>query len=445
MIHKRPHDEEFQEVSCKHPRHWENSNHFQQVTSGVVPYDSHKSNFFSGTDEDSFSKHYENQPDDSSCFPQFLWVNNNIMEADADLDMALNLSLFPEYFSPGPEVRAVVHSDEVCSSLLDYSPEKAVPIGLEYQADVPEWRPQDLRSAVVVNTSDYPVVPAESSDLCLMGTCLIPMPGVESPTSISSVGWGNRTGCKCLDQGSVQCVKLHIEEAREKLRKNLGLQIFEHLGFCDMGEDVAKRWTPEEEQRFHEVLLANPMSLGGNFWDHLLAVFPSRTKKDIVSYYFNVYVLRKRADQNRFDPVDVDSDDDEWQRPDDVTAIEDDKSVVESPPDQDVSADGKDSQVEDFNESTGDEGEMDSCKYIVGRTCRVTTDEDDGGDIDDIFGPIESFIGFYGDGSDFKGLDKIQRTDADDYDNQDDSCTSFEYQRENGDSGSPSETGSDDN
>ena len=52
-------------------------------------------------------------------------------------------------------------------------------------------------------------------------------------------------------------------------------------------------------------------------------VFPSRTKKDIVSYYFNVFMLKVRAEQNRLDPRNIDSDDDEWQGSDD--------SVVESP------------------------------------------------------------------------------------------------------------------
>lgn len=59
--------------------------------------------------------------------------------------------------------------------------------------------------------------------------------------------------------------------------------------------------------------------------------------RDLVSYYFNVFILRKRAKQNRFDPLNIDSDNDEWQEIDDdvvATAAEmtdDEDSVVESP------------------------------------------------------------------------------------------------------------------
>ncbi|GLU10999.1 hypothetical protein SLE2022_277720 [Rubroshorea leprosula] len=448
MIHKRPYvEEDSQEVASKHQRRLENMNHLSQVINGVIPYDCHKNYHVSGTekltyiyyyhcelpgeDEDSFSKCNENGPDASSCIPRFWWVNSSIMEMDAELETAHNLSLFPEYFVPGQELRALFQSDETYSSPIDCSPQRLVPIGQEYQADVPEWSEQDLKSlSAHLNSSDYQVEPSQSSELGFMATCVIPMPEVEAPKNNSCEGLGNRIDCECLDQGSVRCARQHVEEAREKLRENLGLEIFEQLGFYDMGEEVAKKWTKEEEQTFHEVVLANPMSLGKNFWDHLPAVFPSRTKKDLVSYYFNVYVLRKRAEQNQFDPVNIDSDDDEWQRPEHGSAVDDDNSVVESPPDQVVSAYQKDSQVEDCHEGIVNEDESDSSKDASGAVCRDRTDEEDEGDIDEISGPhIKILTGDCGDGNAFQVLGKIDGTDLYDYDIQDDSCTSFEYQR----------------
>lgn len=132
-----------------------------------------------------------------------------------------------------------------------------------------------------------------------MGTCIIPMPDSNSfAHNIDQVGRGIMD-CDCLDEGSIRCVQQHVMEAREKLLKSLGHEKFVKLGLCDMGEEVSCKWSEEEEQVFHEVVYSNPFSLGRNFWKQLSSVFPSRTKKEIVSYYFNVFVLRRRAVQNR--------------------------------------------------------------------------------------------------------------------------------------------------
>jgi hypothetical protein len=49
-------------------------------------------------------------------------------------------------------------------------------------------------------------------------------------------------------------------------------------------------------------------------------------------------MLQKRAEQNRFDPLNIDSDDDEWQKIEGETVEEDEDSVVESLTGQDSSA-----------------------------------------------------------------------------------------------------------
>ena len=46
-------------------------------------------------------------------------------------------------------------------------------------------------------------------------------------------------------------------------------------------------------------------------------IFPAQSKNELVSYCFNVFMLRKRAEQNWLDPLNADSDDDKWQGSDD--------------------------------------------------------------------------------------------------------------------------------
>ncbi|KAK2655706.1 hypothetical protein Ddye_008758 [Dipteronia dyeriana] len=141
----------------------------------------------------------------------------------------------------------------------------------------------------------------------------------------------------CENGGSIRCVRQHIVEVREKLREYIGLGRFVELGFLDMGEVVADKWSDGEEQLFHNIVNSNSFRLGKKFLDILSIVFPSRSKMDIVSYYFNVFMLRRRAEQNRCYPVNIDSDNDEWQGSDDSGDSEigmsddDEDSVVESP------------------------------------------------------------------------------------------------------------------
>ena len=144
-------------------------------------------------------------------------------------------------------------------------------------------------------------------------------------------------------------------------------------------------------------------------------------------------------------PVNIDSDDDEWQTVECGISAEDDDSVVESPTDQGTSAHYEDNHEEDCHEDIEDEDEIDSSENIADDICRAATDEEDEGDIGEISEPhVESFIGNY-DSSDFQLLSKVQGSNKDDYDIQDDSCTSYEYQGERGDYCDPPETVMDSN
>ncbi|KAL5208988.1 hypothetical protein ABZP36_004611 [Zizania latifolia] len=247
---------------------------------------------------------------------------------------------FPGYFE---DFRSAAESDlvdDINSPIHEHLPRKGVAIGAEHQADIPEWRPRipmtvpggsgscaDLAYSSVSISGSAPKDDDSDSDKWIKH-CVIPMP------STCPVDWfvdcRSRIECGCSDEGSIRCVRQHVVESRENLKKILGEDKFRELGLCEMGEDIAQRWTHEEEKLFQRVVVSNPPSLGKNFWHFLPHALPSKTSMELVSYYFNVFMLRKRAQQNRSDLLHVDSDDDE--SPDEpVVTEEDEDSAIESP------------------------------------------------------------------------------------------------------------------
>ncbi|KAL7604113.1 hypothetical protein Lser_V15G18452 [Lactuca serriola] len=193
--------------------------------------------------------------------------------------------------------RLLIQKENKYSYLLQHPPLKRTPIGPQYQAEIPEC---------------YELNPQhDDNEIKFIGSCVIQMP--KSSTSHDKTVGRGRTDCFCKNTGSFKCIQQHIKEARETLKGTIGNKKFEDLGFGNMGESVANKWSEEDEHLFHEVVYSNPVSFGKNFWNHLSEVFPSRSIHEIVSYYFNVFMLRIRAEQNRFDPMNADSDDDEWQ------------------------------------------------------------------------------------------------------------------------------------
>lgn len=280
------------------------------------------------------------------CISTSSWATSSTSEDDARSEAPVNVSLLPVYFNSDSPVRASDDSDNYYLSLLDYPPRKPVPIGPDHQVDVPAWSQGIMDHLDYLEKSEQVIFSPLASGLelsggdieekKLIGTCVIPMPKPEPFYNDAVVGNG-RTDCSCQDRGSIRCVRQHVVEARAKLRETLGEERFVKLGFFDMGEEVADKWKEEEQQLFNEVVFSNPASLGKNFWDNLSFVFPSRTMREIVSYYFNVFMLQKRAEQNRCDPENIDSDNDEWQETDDSCndehgmTEEDEDSVVESP------------------------------------------------------------------------------------------------------------------
>lgn len=173
---------------------------------------------------------------------------------------------------------------------------KKVAVGTIFQADVPEW------------TGETCV-----SDSKWLGTRVWPLESKENSKQLierDRIGKGRQESCGCQHPGSVECVRFHASEKTKRVKLELG-SAFHCWKFDKMGEEVAFLWTKEEEKRFQAVIRSNPPSLGKCFWDEIFKSFPRKSREDLVSYYFNVYLLGRRGGQNRSTPSNIDSDDEE--------------------------------------------------------------------------------------------------------------------------------------
>ncbi|KAL6186773.1 hypothetical protein ACLB2K_042892 [Fragaria x ananassa] len=410
---KRPFDNvDFQELPCKHSRQLDCSDKRFPFADVVSCYSAPEKPYLSGDGLGVLEKY--NVGKDSTAVSKGSVINATsalVTSSCGEQDVGSGKQDAPsppaEYFEYDYPRRAFVSFKDDYSSLLDRSPRKQVPVGPNHQASIPSW-------------SGHNCYTVEDR---LLGMTVIPMPDLNlSAPEFDKVGQG-RKNCKCLDAGTCRCVQQHIMEAREELRRSLGNEKFLKLGFCDMGEEVvAQRWSDEEEQAFHDVVYSNPASLGRKFWKHLSAVFPSRSKRELVSYYFNVFILRRRAAQNRSNTVEIDSDDDEWHgsygSANDGTFAEDDEdSVIDSVEDGQAVGPREYSEEDDSD------------------------DDDSDGDGDDYVGyGADCEMDYIGESYRLKLVDegkhdtiahngeKIPGCFEEEFGYQDDSCVSFEFQ-----------------
>lgn len=184
---------------------------------------------------------------------------------------------------------------ESMPNYLANSSKTRVFIGPQYQADMPEWAGK-----------------AYEVDSKWSGTRTWPPDMVKEKNNINDkepLGKGRPDSCECPSPGSLKCVRVHVSEKRLRLRLELGLSFY-LWKFNRMGEETAISWTNEEENKFCDTLKVHPLS-EGCFWDEIVKILPKKDRASLVSYYFNVFLLRRRADQNRTTPYNITSDDDE--------------------------------------------------------------------------------------------------------------------------------------
>lgn len=173
---------------------------------------------------------------------------------------------------------------------------KRIPVGIHFQAEVPEWTEV-----------------ASDSDLKWLGTRIWPEEEEVNRNCLierDPTGFGRRDLCSCEFKGSFECVRSHVSERRIRLKLELGVAFY-HWHIDKMGEEVALSWNKAEESNFEAIVRSNPPSQGKCFWEELHKYFRYKKREQLVSYYLNVFLLRRRALQNRSTPIEISSDDDD--------------------------------------------------------------------------------------------------------------------------------------
>jgi len=153
-----------------------------------------------------------------------------------------------------------------------------IPIGPRFQAQIPKW--EDTRNVKCHN----------SDDLKWLGVQVWPMPNIRE-NKTEGIGEGRPDSYYYKNSGSVECVKLHLREAREVLKLEIGAT-FSSCRFDEMGEEVSELWTIEEDKKFESLLKSYTSSKARRFWKLAMKHFPSKSLKCLVNYYHNVYIPR---------------------------------------------------------------------------------------------------------------------------------------------------------
>lgn len=167
-----------------------------------------------------------------------------------------------------------------------------IPVGDGFQACVPEWTGEGMESDPKwIGTQVWP-----------------PTDGNRFLPETNSVPRRKLDPCGCPVPGSVNCVRFHTAENRMKVKLEVGKAFF-YWGFHEMGEEVSLHWTKKEEKRFKSIMISDPPSKNESFWIQFPDCFRKKTRKDLVSYFWNVFMIRRRSYQNRVTPRNVDSDD----------------------------------------------------------------------------------------------------------------------------------------
>ncbi|KAJ0235145.1 hypothetical protein HA466_0267580 [Hirschfeldia incana] len=168
-----------------------------------------------------------------------------------------------------------------------------IPIGPGFQAEIPVWTAPTKKGKFYGS-------PGDSDTLRWLGTGVWPTYSLKKKVYHKKIGEGRPDSCACATPGSTDCAKLHINEARELLEKEVG-GAFYTWKFDEMGEVGSKSWTAKEEQKFESIAKKNPLSSCDGFWKYAFKAFPRRSEKDLISYYYNVFLNQRNTDDDHYD------------------------------------------------------------------------------------------------------------------------------------------------
>ncbi|XP_047176528.1 AT-rich interactive domain-containing protein 2-like isoform X1 [Vigna umbellata] len=258
-----------------------------------------------GSEASNEQRNWQNQKMHPCLYEEQVGTNYNLRDRlkcdkkllfgkSASVRSSSDSSLATENRTPGShtEGQSELRDSPDANSGLDKCATVRIPLGTNHQAEIPEW------TGV---TSE--------SDSKWLGTRIWPQETVNTRLiERDPIGKGRQGSCGCPEEGSVECVRFHISEKRAKVKLELG-NAFYDWDFDRVGEEVRLMWTKEEEKKFEDVVRSNPPSLEKYYWDYIFRAFPDKSRAELVSYYFNVFILQRRGYQNRHTPDDIDSDD----------------------------------------------------------------------------------------------------------------------------------------
>ncbi|XP_071717342.1 AT-rich interactive domain-containing protein 1-like isoform X2 [Rutidosis leptorrhynchoides] len=226
--------------------------------------------------------------------------SQRLVSVKVNQSMNLSRKLLVRDYSESSSTGSPSDADDADSFWATDYRRKRIPLGRSFQAEVPQW----------VDVKPY------ESETKWLGTRIWPLEPTEKRSSLierEPIGKGRQGSCGCQIMGSLECVRFHVAEKRSRVKLELGTA-FLKWKFDTIGEDVSLKWDMNEEKMFSNIIKLNPESSGRSFWVELVTYFKNKPRTVLVSYYFNVYMLRRRAHQNRADPSNIDSDDDELEK-----------------------------------------------------------------------------------------------------------------------------------
>ncbi|KAG2262504.1 hypothetical protein Bca52824_069583 [Brassica carinata] len=167
-------------------------------------------------------------------------------------------------------------------------PEKTkavIPVGAVFQAEIPIW-------IAPTKKGKFYGSPGDSDTLRWLGTGVWPTYSLKKKAHYKKVGEGRKDTCSSS-------------------RKDIG-RAFYTWKFDQMGEEVGSNsWTAKEEQKFKALVKDNPLPIKKGFWKLASKALPGKSEKDLTSYYYNVFLIKRMRLLAKSPADHIDSDDDQ--------------------------------------------------------------------------------------------------------------------------------------